>query len=271
MTERDYFSLRYLAPGFGFILTVVGLNYLPVLQILNVSGFGTVDNGIGILVSLISLLASSAIGFLISQFWFFRYNYCRKEELIFEPLVETIEKEMKCTLLQKEAKKKRWPFSSQKEKDRVQELSSLLDFVILSHEEEWKFCQRKFDLHVLLGCTLFSLGIGYFVGLLTRLITIVGFKLIEPIKLLSAFPSLAQIDCLLYWFTMTIVILLVLVLYISSGLIFREYYPMMRIIIKKRVHEKGFPTLIELKESLPKLFEASEPSKKIEERNIAYV
>ena len=112
MTERDYFSLRYLAPGFGFILTVIGLNYLPVLQILNISGFGAFDNGIGILVSLISSLASSAIGFLISQFWFLWCNSGRQEEKIFESLAATIEKEIKCTFLRKEKKKYRWCLST---------------------------------------------------------------------------------------------------------------------------------------------------------------
>jgi hypothetical protein len=62
-------------PGFVVLMIIIGLNYGPVYNILTRQGVTDVS---GLAISLITLFASSAVGFLISQIWFKIYHYNRE-------------------------------------------------------------------------------------------------------------------------------------------------------------------------------------------------
>lgn len=70
MSKRDYFSVRYTVPGYTLILLVIGINYFPFLKILETTEFGSV---FGAFLGFLSLFASSALGFLVSQLYWWRF------------------------------------------------------------------------------------------------------------------------------------------------------------------------------------------------------
>ena len=75
--ERNYFSFRYMLPGYAFLTTMLIINIeLLNMQISEVSnGYTNTVTLIGIISGILSLLSASAIGFIISQFWYVVYNY----------------------------------------------------------------------------------------------------------------------------------------------------------------------------------------------------
>lgn len=72
MPEREYFSFRYAIPGYTFLLLVVLINYIPLLTILRATGAGQV---FGAFLAFLSLFTGSAIGFLVSQFWWLYFSH----------------------------------------------------------------------------------------------------------------------------------------------------------------------------------------------------
>jgi hypothetical protein len=235
MPEREYFSLRYLAPGFGFILVVIGLNYVPILNFLKVSGSGATDNAFSLVLSLASLLASSALGFLISQFWFVCFNHWRIDARIYErlDLKEFIQKRYKFEFTEKG-----------QQSDDV--FSAIMDYLILDDEKEWAYCQRKWDIYLLLLCTLVSLCVAVLVGLILRGVINWAFYTLDICWLLSALDpskafvgflsldSIVKIDVLLFVFTLVSVLILGFILYVAQRQVFREYSPMIKIFIVQK-------------------------------------
>lgn len=71
MSERQYFSLRYAIPGYAFILLIVGINFFPLLEALRTT---QVSEVFGAFLAFLSLFSGSAIGFLISQVWWLRFQ-----------------------------------------------------------------------------------------------------------------------------------------------------------------------------------------------------
>jgi hypothetical protein len=67
MADRDYFDLRYAIPGFTFLLIVFLINYKLIENITSPSLISIGDIFLGFL----TLLSGSAIGFLITQIYFF--------------------------------------------------------------------------------------------------------------------------------------------------------------------------------------------------------
>lgn len=73
MSERTYFSFRYALPGYTFLLIMLAINIeFIILQIDRYSGGATL---LGIIIGFLSLLGGNAIGFIISQPWYYIYNY----------------------------------------------------------------------------------------------------------------------------------------------------------------------------------------------------
>lgn len=70
MSRRDYFSVRYTIPGYTLILIVIGINYVPLLRFLEITGLESI---FGAFLAFFSLFAGSALGFLVSQlyWWWF--------------------------------------------------------------------------------------------------------------------------------------------------------------------------------------------------------
>ena len=88
MSTRDYFSLRYGVTGFTFILIIISLNYYPIIQVLK-SNDAVGD--FGLVLSFLSLFASSAIGFFVAQFFFFKFHWRRSYLKIFEKSDDALE------------------------------------------------------------------------------------------------------------------------------------------------------------------------------------
>jgi hypothetical protein len=251
MADREYFSLRYLAPGFTFVLIFIGLNFLPVLDILKAIG-ATNENTFGVIISLVSLFASSAIGFLISQVWFgLWFNPKRIAARINEPLEETMNLKLKWKLRKKGEKRT---------KDRDHALIAILNYMLLKGKEcEWNFCQRKWDIYLLLGCTLASLFLSAVLGFVSRLVLNYTFYgEIQALSSLGSFRSLnsaTQFDILLFAFTCASALFLSVVLFLARKQVFREYFPMMKILINRNATNVAFKT--EVRDTFPDFFEKS--------------
>jgi hypothetical protein len=71
MSQRHFFSFRYSIPGYTFIVLVIGTNYVPLFEVLTARGFESVFVAF---LAFLSLLSGSAIGFLISQFWYWKFQ-----------------------------------------------------------------------------------------------------------------------------------------------------------------------------------------------------
>jgi len=71
MSERNYFERRTAVPGFSFLLFVIAMNCIPLSKILADSG---VEPALGVFLAVLTLLGGSAIGFLVSQVWWWRFQ-----------------------------------------------------------------------------------------------------------------------------------------------------------------------------------------------------
>lgn len=68
MPGRQYFDFRSIVPGFVFILLIIGINFVPILRLLENPAF---SDSFGAFLAFLTLFSGSAIGFLISQIhWF---------------------------------------------------------------------------------------------------------------------------------------------------------------------------------------------------------
>jgi len=71
MPEREFFSLRYAIPGYTLILVIILLNIVPLFEI---SKSNNINSLFGAVLAFVSLFTGSAIGFLISQIWFWYFG-----------------------------------------------------------------------------------------------------------------------------------------------------------------------------------------------------
>lgn len=160
MAERQYFSLRYAIPGYTFILLVVLINYVPLLEILTSHGF---ESAFGAFLAFLSLLSGSAIGFLSSQFWWWKFQrnvgiFGGKEfERAFRAFAEKYKPE-KTSL-------------AECNKDEKRQLLAAFDYV--SHleikEKLLILAERRWDMYHILSSTYHTLWIASLVGLLCRI------------------------------------------------------------------------------------------------------
>jgi len=155
MSERQYFSLRYAIPGYTFILLVIGTNYVPSLKILTTLGF---ESAFGAFLAFLSLLSGSAIGFLISQFWWWRFQ---RNVGIFgvKQFKEAIR--VLCD---------KYEIAKPKNVGEKRRLLAVYDYVSHSEKREKVFilAQRRWDVYHVLKSTFHTLWIGFSVGILCR-------------------------------------------------------------------------------------------------------
>jgi len=71
MSTRGYFALRNAIPGYAFILIVIAINHVPLMEILQKPGF---SEFFGAFLAFFYLLSGGAIGFLISQGWWWYWQ-----------------------------------------------------------------------------------------------------------------------------------------------------------------------------------------------------
>lgn len=164
MPEREYFSLRYAIPGYTLILLVIGINHVPLLEILERT---KLEAAFGAFLAFLSLFTGSALGFLVSQFWWWRYH--RKGGLFgvpkFKEVLDVLIDNLDLSDHSKDRLKK-----LQKNEDKIK-LIAVYDYVSHSEKEDGllAYVERRWDMHHLLSSTMWSLAIGLAVGIYCRI------------------------------------------------------------------------------------------------------
>jgi hypothetical protein len=159
MSERQYFALRYAIPGYVFILIVIALNYVPLLKILEASGISDV---FGAFLAFFSLFSGSAIGFLVSQVWWFMWQ--KKCGILGEEAYDTSIKAFCENYGLKNPK-------SISDKNDKREFITALDYVchFCVDEKLVKVGERRWDIYHVLSSAFHTLWIGLIVGIAIRL------------------------------------------------------------------------------------------------------
>ena len=233
MSERDYFSLRYTVPGFALILVVIGLNYKPMHLILARQGITDI---LGLAISILTLFASSAIGFLISQIWFTWFHRKRLFARILEK--DKVEDYM--------AKAFHWKLNAKKGKERDVIMSTLIGYFLnteIKSEKIFGFFQRKIDLYHTMSCAWVSLLSGLVIGLSFRGMAVWSWSGYGGFDL--------KLDYALFFFTVAITATFVVLLYKLSKTIFIEYHPMLKLILNNLAAANGKSFSANFKEVFP--------------------
>jgi len=232
MSEREYFSYRYAIPGYTVILLVVAINYVPLLEILNSPQGG---DFFGAFLAFLSLFTGSAVGFLISQFWWLRF--LRKPqggvfkiggfELLKSFLIEEC---MNYGLIQ--------------EKKEQAPMEAILDYIRHreTKEEISKYAERRWDMYHVLSSTFYSLATGFGVGWAFRGYYQFSIFACAPVTFSAEF--LAELFAQL--FILFCVVALLLTIYYGRKRLMTNYYPTLKAFIR---HELG-----EMGKELPKVF-----------------
>lgn len=213
MSERDYFSLRYTVPGFVLIFLIIGLNYGPMYNILTSQGITDVTS---LAISILTLFASSAIGFLISQVWFFIFHSRRSFARILEE--DNVEEYMH--------KAFGWKKKEPKQKNNSQRdaaMGAVIDYILNKEDEKFlKFFQRKIDLYHTMSCTCISLSAGLIIGEIVRGIAIDTW---------SGYCIQSDLDRFLFIFTIISGLFFFCIFIYLRKKIFVEYHPMLKLIL----------------------------------------
>jgi hypothetical protein len=204
MSERGYFSQRYLIPGSVFLLFVLIFNFAPLIRILErQQATSSLFGGV------VALLSSPTIGFLVSQLWWHFFH--RKMGFWSWKPVQVLIKKYKLPAGQEvEAKKN---------------VLMIYDYVLHSelHSSENKtnglsgYVLRRYDNYVLLSVAELSLALGAVVGILSRV-------LCEFFVFKNSFwqepnaHSLTLLGWTEYWILVTVLItVLILMYFIEQG------------------------------------------------------
>lgn len=163
MPEREYFSFRYTIPGYTFILLVVAINLFPLLKILETTRAGEV---FGAFLAFLSLFTGSAIGFLISQFWWWKYgDRPFLGNVAFEPAAREIYKRY----LKKDKENSEEP-TTQEIQGNIKRIGYVFEYIIRIDKESKFFdtAGRRWDMYHVFSSTMLALIIGAVVGLFCR-------------------------------------------------------------------------------------------------------
>lgn len=158
MSERTFFSLRYAVPGYSFILVIAAINHQPLLKLIPT---------IGELFSIfLALLSGPALGFLISQIWFYLF---KRDGGIFgikelKPAWETLTKKCNVRLPDK---------ANSYYHERVERLGTMLDFIFIEaankpNEKIYEYAQRRWDMYHLIISTRNTLVLASATGIILR-------------------------------------------------------------------------------------------------------
>jgi phosphate/sulfate permease len=156
MSEREYFSARYLVTGSTFLLLVFAYHIFPLSSVLKQPA-----SLIEAIVAFLALLGTPTIGFLISQLWWQLFQ--RRFEIWSMSGVEQLT--AYCRDLKTKTKEDR------------KNAFFVYDYVLHSklHSSSKmkglsKYAFRRYDNYILLSCAKFSLILGVGLGLLSRFI-----------------------------------------------------------------------------------------------------
>jgi hypothetical protein len=159
MSEREYFSLKYAVPGFTLILIVGAINYIPLFRIFGEpSARGIPD----LFLAVLTLFSGSALGFLVSQIWWFRFAKYERHKF-YEKFAHILKNKYNVAI------------------NDETKVITVFDHVV--HHKEGKelsaLASRRWDLYHLLSAIRISLLIGIVLGVIGRVYYefAVGFQL----------------------------------------------------------------------------------------------
>lgn len=231
MSDREYFSLRYTVPGFVLILLIFGTNYSVILNIISRHGATDVFS---VSIAILSLFASSSIGFLVSQIWFCIFHYKRIYASILRK--EDMESSMKTSFGWKKADEIE-NISNEKERDEI--MGTAIDYLLNDPSvgsNLFKFFQRKIDLYHTMSSAVISLSIGLGLGTISRLVLILSGRYL--------FHTL--LDQFLFFFTFVAGSFFIIILMYLRKQIFFEYHPMLKLFLSRKHEQKNIQKLYEL-------------------------
>ena len=174
MPEREFFSFRFAIPGYILILFIIAINYVPLLRIFETSEAGEV---FGAFLAFLSLFSGSALGFLISQFSWYRFDSkgrifgikrCKKATNAF---IERLE--------DRTGQKIVIPDINPEKRKVLLDLSHILDYIILTtqggkgkeraEDRLWSYAERKWDMYHVFSSTRLALILGFGLGTTFRI------------------------------------------------------------------------------------------------------
>lgn len=180
MSQREFFSYRFAVPGYTFVLFVIGMNYVPLLEVVKATGL---DSAFGAFLAFLSLFTGSALGFLISQVWWWQFN--RQGRVFGIKQLETAEKAL--------AKKYGPEMEGLTDIEKRKRLGLVLDYIILQADENgdklWKYSERRWDMYHVLSSVYTALIIAYVTGACVRVYFEVFLFQSSILRLLNAFCS----------------------------------------------------------------------------------
>jgi len=158
MSARQYFALRNTIPGYAFILIFIAINHVPLMEILQKPGF---SDFFGAFLAFFYLLSGGAIGFLISQGWWWYWQ---------GPAGILDEPDYKQAVVAFERK-----YYLVKPKIDIEKrvFVAAMDYAVHAKIDEstktlLKVAERRWDMFHTLASTKFALGSGLVIALLTR-------------------------------------------------------------------------------------------------------
>lgn len=204
MTERVFFNLRNTAPGFTFILLLLAVNIKFLLKFfMNLNLPESLVTILGILLGFITLASGGAIGYLISQVWYFLSQKIWFDKLYVDSQISELLKK-------------------QKVKPDKEILLLFSDY--LHHtwpkKEIRTYIERRWDLLNILGSTMVTIPLGLFYGYVIRFI-FCGFKFDSYYEALIIISSS----------------ILIVIMYIGLRYVIGEHIQMRNFVVKSRIEQ----------------------------------
>lgn len=206
MSVRGYFTLRNAIPGYAFILIVIAINHVPLMEILQKPGF---SNFFGAFLAFFYLLGGGAIGFLISQGWWWHwqshagilgdheYDPAVPGDHEYDPAVEAFRDLYGVNIPPRDDMRGRRLFIT------------AMDFadhtkIDKDHKALLTLAERRWDMFHTLSSTLIALVLGLVIGVSARfyfllcLVPTPCFSLAELLALEAIIGSVIILMCLIY-------------------------------------------------------------------------
>jgi len=211
MSERAYFGLRYALPGYTFILMAF-LIIWPNLQTLFLQDVIRFDTSLfSAFLAFFTLLEGSAIGFLVSQLWYWFYDFILRENSL-KPARRFLQQQNTYGLTQEDTP------------EGIHKQTVFLDYIVqLAEKQLLAYTERRWDLLNTLGSTLVAVLLGSFIGFLIR----VCWYIPDP--------------CLYDIFVFLLFLFFILILYCGYRIVNREHEMMTLIVVRNVWFSGKFP------------------------------
>lgn len=158
MPERAFFSLRHAVPGYTLILLIIGINYVPLVKILEcLSRLGIQSD---IFLAALSLLSGAPFGFLISQFWWWLFHQMGADYQLDPRSANALINKYGLTR----------PKCLQEKKKTVVLHDYVLHYEGQCKKTVFRYIERRWDLYLILKSEMITLLIGLMFGIGFRVV-----------------------------------------------------------------------------------------------------